>query len=126
MPSAHWVLWGIALVATMALATVIASISELKHRHAFVSILYRFVPLLAASLGALAWAFSLFSRAEGVGIFRLVVAAIPVLGMVPIMVAPITNLPVLPLLVHSALAGVTLVLILRRNARWFAAHLEEV
>lgn len=119
-------MWVVALVATMALATVIGSISELKHRHSLVSFLYKFVPFAAAVLGAALWGFSFVLPSEAMGTCRLIVSAIPIVGIAPVLIAPATSLPLISLFVHSLLAISAFVFILRRNARWFAAHLEEV
>lgn len=120
------VMWVVALIATMALATVIGSISELKHRHSFVSFLYKVVPFAAAVLGAALWGLSFVLPSEAMGMARLVVSALPIVGIAPVLVAPATSLPVASLAVHALLATVAFFFILRRNARWFAAHLEEV
>jgi hypothetical protein len=120
------VMWVVALIATMALATVVGSISELKHRHSFVSFLYKLVPFAAAVLGAALWGFSFVMPSEAMGTVRLIVSAIPIVGIAPVLIAPATSLPVMSLALHALLATSAFVFILRRNARWFAAHLEEV
>ena len=125
-PVLRSIVWLIALISTLAFATVIASIAELKHRHSLLSFSYRFLPLLGAFVGALVWSASFIVPLQSVGMFRLALSAIPVLGITPILVAPITGLPYLPMTVHAVLASCALVWLLRRNARWFAAHLEEV
>jgi hypothetical protein len=119
-------IWLIALVSTLGFATVIASIAELKHRHSLLSISYRFLPLLGAFTGAILWSASFILPVHSFGVFRLILSAIPVFGIAPILVAPITGLPYLPMTIHAVLAACALVWLLRRNARWFAAHLEEV
>ena len=119
-------IWLIALVSTLGFATVIASIAELKHRHSLLSISYRFLPLLGAFTGAILWSASLILPVHSFGVFRLILSAIPVFGIAPILVAPITGLPYLPMTIHAVLAACALVWLLRRNARWFAAHLQEV
>lgn len=119
-------IWIVALVSALGLATVVASIAELKHRHSLVSISYRFLPLLGAFIGALAWSASFIAPLHVCGIFRLIVSALPIVGIAPILVAPITGLPYVPMVIHSVLATIGLTWLLKRNARWFAAHLEEV
>jgi len=118
--------WIVALVSALGLATVVASIAELKHRHSLLSISYRFIPLLGAFLGAVAWGASFIVPLHSCGVFRLVVSALPIVGIAPILVAPVTGLPYLPMMVHAVLAILGLTWLLRCNARWFAAHLEEV
>lgn len=125
-PPLRSTVWLIALVSTLAFATVIASIAELKHRHTLLSISYRFLPLIGAFAGALCWSASFIVPLHSLGVFRLILSAIPVLGITPILVAPITGLPCLPMTIHAVLASCALIWLLRRNARWFAAHLEEV
>lgn len=119
-------MWIVGLVSTTALATVVGSISELKHRHTLISFLYKFLPLVAAVLGAALWGFSFLIPSEAMGTLRLVVSAIPIVGIVPVLIAPAISLPAFCLVVHTVLATFAVVFIMRRNARWFAAHLEEV
>lgn len=121
-----FIIWLFALSSTLAVSTIIASISELQHRHALLSVCYRFVPIVIALTGAVAWSFSFILPYQSAGILRLIMSAIPVLGIAPILAAPVTNLPYFPMLLHGVLALLTMILLLRRNARWFAAHLEEV
>jgi hypothetical protein len=118
--------WLLALISTLSFATVVASIAELKHRHHLLSAAYRFIPLVGAFLGALVWGLSFLIPFSSVGGFRMAVSALPVVGIAPILVAPVTGLSCLPMLIHTMVASVALMWILRRNARWFAAHLEEV
>lgn len=118
--------WLVALISTLSFATVIASIAELQHRHALLSVAYRFIPLTGAFLGALVWGLSFILPHSFVGTFRLVFSSLPIVGIAPILLAPITNLSWIPMTIHAALASLALIWVLRRNARWFAAHLEEV
>lgn len=122
----HSTVWVLSLISTLGFATVIASIAELKHRHNILSISYRFIPLFVAFAGALMWSASFIVPLHSAGTVRLCLSAIPVLGIAPILVAPITSLPYLPMTIHAVLASAALVWLLRRNARWFAAHLEDV
>jgi hypothetical protein len=119
-------MWLAALISTLAFATVVASIAELKHRHAILSVTWRLLPLTGAFLGALVWGLSFILPYHALGTFRLVFSALPVVGIAPILLAPITNLSWVPMTIHALLASSALLWILRRNARWFAAHLEEV
>lgn len=118
--------WLVALISTLSFATVIASIAELQHRHALLSVAYRFLPLVGAFLGALVWGGSFILPYSSLGTFRLVFSSLPVVGITPILLAPITNLSWIPMIIHAGLASLALLWMLRRNARWFAAHLEEV
>ena len=123
---AHGAAWLVALVSALGLATVIASIAELKHRHSLLSVSYRFLPLLGAFFGAMVWGASFIMPLHACGVFRLIVSALPIVGIAPILVAPVTGLPYAPMMIHAVLAIIGLTWLLKRNARWFAAHLEEV
>ena len=50
----------------------------------------------------------------------------PVLGIAPILIAPIFKPMVDVLTVHSILTILVCLYVLRANAHWFAAHLEEL
>ncbi len=119
-------LWLFVLVAAFGLATVIASIAELKHRHSVLSFVYKVMPISIAILGAAVWGGSFIFPTDTMAALRLWLAAIPILGMTPIFLTPIIKLPLLPLLIHGACSVVLLRWALAHNARWFAAHLEEV
>jgi hypothetical protein len=118
--------WLLALISALGLATVIASIAELKHRHTILSISYRFIPLVGAFLGAVAWGGAFVIPMQACGVFRLIVSSLPIVGIAPILLAPVTGLPYFPMMTHAVLAIIGLTWLLKRNARWFAAHLEEV
>lgn len=126
IPATHFFVWLLALTATTALATVVASISELKHRHTFLSFTYKVVPMVFAFSGAALWGASFILPYQSFGTLRLGLSSLPIIGLGPIVVAPVTNLPLLPMVTHALLATTAVVIILRKNARWFAAHLEEV
>ena len=57
---------------------------------------------------------------------RNIATGLPVIGMTPVLVAPIFKPPYALLLAHIVLALGTTWWILKQNARWFAAHLEEL
>jgi hypothetical protein len=118
--------WLFVLVSTFGLATVIASIAELKHRHSVLSFSYKVMPILIAILGAVLWGATFIFPTDAMATLRMWLAAIPIIGMTPIFLAPIIKLPVLPLLIHGVCSVVLLKWALAHNARWFAAHLEEV
>jgi hypothetical protein len=120
------VLWLAALVAAVSLATIISSIADLKHRQAFVNVLYRYLPMFLAMLGGCVWLATFIFPSETAGLIRLGLTAVPVLGLAPLFIAPITRPEVWVLLVHAVCSAALVVVILRGNARWFAAHLEEV
>jgi hypothetical protein len=121
------ILWIIAIVASLGLATLISSISELKQRHQFLSFLYRYLPLGLAALGLLLWSASfLFSNNSAVGVFRNTLTALPILGMGPVLIAPVFKPNFDVLAIHTVLTSFLFIIALRYNARWFAAHLEDL
>ena len=119
-------MWLIALVSTLSFAAILASIAELKHRQAVWTMIYRFLPITLAVFGAALWSFSFILPYDSMGIFRLVLSSIPIMGMAPIVVGPAISLPVLPMVIHAAFSIAMFLVLLKRNARWFAAHLEEI
>jgi hypothetical protein len=126
VPAHEQLIWIASLVSSFALAAIIASIAELKHRHTFFSIAYKIMPLLVALVGTALWGLSLLSESGAAGVARMTFAAIPVVGVAPLMFGPILKLPIVVLCSHLLAATLLMVVLLRRNARWFAAHLEEV
>jgi len=120
------VLWCVVLVVTLGLLTTVASIADLKHRESVFSIMYRYLPFACAMLGALAWTASFIFASEAAADFRLILASFPVVGLMPLLIAPIIKLPLSVLILHGAISLVAVVIILRANSTWFAAHLEEV
>ncbi|RIL12054.1 MAG: hypothetical protein DCC75_01175, partial [Proteobacteria bacterium] len=118
--------WLLAITAGLALATLVASIADLRHRQSFFSFSYRYVPLFICASGALVWTATFIFDSRLSDLLRRIVTALPVAGMGPIMVAPIFRPGWDILIINAMLTGVTLIILLRVNARWFAAHLEEI
>ncbi len=118
--------WLPAMFASFSLATIVASIADLKERHTLLSSLYRYVPLVFCSLGALSWALSFLLRNESAGLFREILTALPVVGLAPVLVAPMIVPRLWTLIVHTILSTAVIIMLLKRNAKWFAAHLEEL
>ncbi|MBX7138269.1 MAG: hypothetical protein K1X83_09820 [Oligoflexia bacterium] len=119
-------LWIAAVSAGLGLATVIASIGELKQRHFLFSFGYRYVPLLIAGLGTIVWMATFIIGTPFWGFCRNIITLLPVLGLTPIIIAPIFKPSYLALVLHSGLALLLLLQMVRSNARWFASHLEEI
>jgi len=119
-------IWLITMFVTLALATVIASVAELKHRQNVFNYFYRYVPIGCAVFGGIAWTVSFLFVTPGATSFRYALGGLPVMGMVPILASPILRLPLWALLAHMVGASAGLWWILTRNSRWFAAHLEEL
>jgi hypothetical protein len=118
--------WLLAITTSLALATIMASISELKHRHHLLSIFYRYVPIAIALFGGVVWVATLLIDSGSMGMVRGIIAGLPVIGTAPLLLGPIINLPIVVMLPHALFAGILFVFMLRKNARWFAAHLEEI
>jgi hypothetical protein len=118
--------WLFALVGAVALCTIVSSIADLKHRQAFRSVLYRYVPILVALLGAFVWTATFIVPSPFMGIVRNVITSMPILGLAPLFAAPVTLPSVTFVLIHAVAATILVVLVLRNNARWFGAHLEEL
>ena len=123
-----WLLvcWFVAVIPAVGLSTMIASVADLKRRHSMANFLYRYVPILLALVGGAAWAFTFVFPTETAGIVRTIFTALPVVGLAPVFIAPVTEPPYVALLFHGTVSLVALVFLVRVNMRWFAAHLEEV
>lgn len=119
-------LWLATIFASMGLATLIASIADLKHRHSLVSFLYRYIPLSLAVLGAAAWSASFIFEGQAMGVLRSFLAAIPIFGMAPVLVAPVFQPDFNILMVHAVSTLALIIFTLGYNTRWFAAHLEDL
>jgi len=119
-------LWIVALIMAVSLTTIISSIADLKHRQAVVNILYRYIPMALAVLGGIFWLATFLVPSHTAGFVRLSLTAVPILGLAPLFFAPITRPEVWVIVIHAVGSGLLVKIILRGNARWFAAHLEEV
>lgn len=119
-------IWILAISSSMALATLVASIADLKHRHQLLSFAYRYIPLLLAVIGSLAWMVSFVGDGYVAYLARNIIGALPLLGMTPILVAPVFQPATLVLLIHTILTLLLFAIVMRQNVRWFAAHIEEI
>jgi hypothetical protein len=119
-------LWICALGASLGLATLIASISDLQQRHHFLSVLYKYLPLVLCIGGTIIWTATFLADSPFFGILRSVITALPVVGMGPILIAPTMKPDFLVLGIHAVLTSILFSVALKKNARWFAAHLEEL
>ncbi|NDC37205.1 MAG: hypothetical protein EBZ48_04040 [Proteobacteria bacterium] len=122
----EFLLWLIALSVSFGFATLIASIADLKHRHALFSFLYKFIPLLISGIGAAVWGFSFLIHGSTGEALRDTIASLPLVGMAPILVAPILKPKLTIFVINTLLTMILLAAAARLNARWFAAHLEEI
>lgn len=119
-------LWAVAIVSSLGLATLISSISELKQRHQFLAFMYRYLPITVCAIGMLLWSLSFISDSDFTGVFRNAMTSLPILGMGPVLIAPIFKPNFDVLAVHTFLTAALFAVALRHNARWFAAHLEDL
>jgi hypothetical protein len=119
-------LWVVAIIASLGLATIIASIADLKHRHGLLSFTYKYIPIAICSVGAVVWSMTFIFEGSAIPIIRNVTASLPIIGMAPIIVAPMFEPGHAVLLIHAVLTVSLIVFALKHNARWFAAHLEDL
>ena len=120
------IVWLAAVTASLGLATLIASIAELKHRHSLLSIIYKYVPVVVCFIGGTVWGLTFFFDSTLAHILRAITTAVPLVGMAPVLLGPVLKPATLTLVLHFALSLVVLIVALRHNSRWFAAHLEEI
>ncbi len=114
------------IITSLSCLAIIASIAELKHRHTWLSFLYRYVPLSLAFIGTIVWFICIFTAGETSAIIQKVIACIPILGISPILVSPLFELHSDIIAIHASIASVLVLLMLKINSQWFAAHLEEI
>ncbi|RMG39887.1 MAG: hypothetical protein D6719_12355 [Candidatus Dadabacteria bacterium] len=119
-------LWIIAITTSLGLATIVASIADLKQRHHLLSFTYRYLPFLISIMGAMLWLITFIFQGNFPATIRSLTASLPLAGIVPILVAPLCRPSLFVLAAHAIFATVLFMLALKSNARWFAAHLEEL
>lgn len=122
----HFLLWISAIISSLSTLTIIASIAELKHRHSLVSFLYRYIPILCFAVGTGTWLFTIFSAGNAMSTVQYFVSALPLFGLSPIVLSPVFKLDPMLMAAHTVVASLFVVILLRINSRWFAAHLEEI
>lgn len=118
--------WLCAAVSAVALSTIVTSIADLKHRQEWYTFVYRYVPIVIALGGSFAWGASFIIPNHAMALVRNTILSIPVLGLGPLFVAPITLPATMFVAIHAMISVVCMYIIVRRNARWFGAHLEEI
>ncbi len=124
--SSNFLLWLAGIISSLGVMTVIASIAELKHRHSYVSFLYKYVPLFCTILGTLIWTTTLFFDGPLSNSIQFAVSSLPLIGISPLVLAPVIHCNQTALLLHTIFASIIAVSVFRLNAKWFAAHLEEI
>lgn len=118
--------WTICIALSLGALTIIASVGELKQRHAWHSVLYTYLPLACCIVGTLVWIVCLFQNGVTAQLVRRAVAILPVFGLSSVILSPVVDVDTSTWLMHSLLATVLIVRFLKLNARWFASHLEEI
>jgi hypothetical protein len=118
--------WSLSLSLSFGLAALIASVSELKHNHDIVNIHYKLAPLLASSMGGLVWLLTFFIEHPFSDSIRGFIGAIPVVGIAPILLAPVFEPYWHILAINSLGTVVILYFVARYNSRWFAAHIDSL
>ena len=121
-----FILWLAALISSLCCLALIASIAELKQRHSWVSLLYRYLPLACCILGSLVWFYSMFSSSPYSKDVQTLISCLPIIGISPVLTSPLFNLDSTIVAAHSLLATCLIIVLLRVNSKWFAAHLEEI
>lgn len=119
-------LWIVCLCASLSLATVVASLADLKQRYNLLSFAYRYIPPAICIVGALVWGATFFLEGSVWDFLRSVTTVLPVVGMVPVLMAPLVKPYTWQLAAHLVTALIFIAVALRANAEWFAAHLEDV
>lgn len=119
----HWIL---TILMSLGAVTLIASIGELKQRATWHSFIYKYLPLSICIGGTVLWFFSLFFKGTVWYLIQQTIAALPVVGLSPLLISPIVKLDHNIITVHAILSTLLIVVALKLNARWFAAHLEEI
>jgi len=94
------IIWCGSLVTSLAAVTILASIGELQHRHTWMSFIYRYVPMVMCLGGLLAWLLLLFVDNPLAHVAHKVITTLPVIGLSPILLAPIASLDSNLVLIH--------------------------
>ncbi|MFN8390229.1 MAG: hypothetical protein U0136_08075 [Bdellovibrionota bacterium] len=122
----HFMLWISCIISSLGAMTIIASIAELKQRHSMVSFFYKYIPVLCFLIGTATWVFTLFNAGRASALLQYLISALPLLGLSPMILAPLFRLDPDIMALHTFFASVLVVMLLRMNSRWFAAHLEDI
>lgn len=118
--------WIAAIAAGMAFATLIGSVADLKHRFHLLSFLYRYVPLVVCVVGASVWSLTFLFEGRVAHLIREITTLLPIVGIAPVLMAPVFKPGAFVLVLHLVLTVLLFIVALKSNARWFAAHLEDI
>ena len=122
----EFILWVAGIISSLCAVTIIASMAELKHRHFWASFLYKYLPLVLWAAGTSVWAATILIGSHHAAFIQNTIASLPVFGFSPLVLWPVFKLTTHALALHVLLSSALVFAILRRNSRWFAAHLEEL
>ena len=119
-------LWFVVLSTSLSLLMIVGSIADLKRKVYVFSFLFRYIPIAIGFAGIALWMLTFLVGHPFARLVQYLMIVLPITGIAPVLFAPI--LPVRPelLVAHGILSFILVVLLTRRNAQWFAAHLEEV
>jgi hypothetical protein len=120
------VLWILCLVTGLSLATLIASIAELKYNHSMISLQYKIIPMIACLLGGLIWGLTFLVEVDFLTNLRTFITVIPMVGISPIVMAPIFQPHPLVMAINFLFTLCLLIFATQRNSAWFAAHLDDI
>ncbi len=120
-----WI-WIVSIVASMTLTTLIASLAELQSRHSLLSFTYKLYPALVCFAGGLLWGITFFFEIPQIELMRTFILAVPLLGLPPLLMAPIFSPEPLSIAINTILTTALIVYTLQTNAHWFSAHLEDI
>ncbi|MBP9839090.1 MAG: hypothetical protein KBC84_10310, partial [Proteobacteria bacterium] len=118
--------WLIAIFSSLGLITLISSIAELKHRHLFSGLIYKFLPLVLFLIGCVTWFLTVFINSEGSELVQKIITVLPIVGLTPIILSPLFKISYSYKVLHFLVCLPLIAFILRKNISWFAAHLDEV
>jgi hypothetical protein len=118
--------WFITIILALSFATLIASIADLKQRYTLFGIFYKFLPITVCLLGSFIWSLTFLLDGTSVNNIRLAITSLPVLGVGPVLLSPIVKPGVSYLIIHSILTIFLFKILLSKNSRWFAAHLDDL
>ena len=122
----QFLIWLLGLIISLAVLTLLGSIAELKHRRPMHYLVFKYVPLLISILGGSIWVISLAFPGEMLSYARSMIAVIPISGLFPLILSPLFLFNENIIAWHIIIATLIIVILMYTNARWFAAHLEEL
>jgi len=119
-------LWGVTVFLGLSAMGTIVSIGELKQRYPFASLMHKVLPFVAWLGGSVLWFVAILEGGSSWQTIAKTVELLPVIGLTPVLIAPMGALSVGMLACHSVIACLLAWHALRYNAQWFGAHVEEV